>query len=93
MQTKLDESEKKLELVATTLQTFIRETPTKVANTWKGHYQNMDKDNGSTSKEVHGLDRYTKYICIRARYTQTLEHLLSKGMINLPGIRPETENT
>jgi len=43
-----------------------------------------EKDNGSTSKEMYTPDRYTKYIPINTTYTQTLKHLLSKGMINLP---------
>ena len=80
----MDKSEKKIELMATRLQTLIKHTPTKATNTWKGNYQNRDKrDNGSTSKEVHALDRYTKYTLVDATYTQTLEHLPFKGMTNL----------
>jgi len=33
---------------------------------------------------VHALCHYTKYTPIDTRYTQTLENLLSKGMINPP---------
>jgi len=52
----LDEGKKKMALMATTLQTLIRETSTKATNTWKSNYQNRDKKgNGSTSKEVHTL--------------------------------------
>ena len=51
MQTRLDQSEKKMELMATTLQTLIRDTTTKATNTWKGNNQNRNKkNNGSTSK-------------------------------------------
>jgi len=79
IQTKQNESEKKMELMATTLQTLIRDTATKATNTWKGNYQNKDKeDNDSISKEVHVVEHYTKHTPIDKIYNQTLECLLYK---------------
>jgi len=50
MQATLDESEKKMTLMATILQNLIRDVSTKVPKTFKGNYQNRDKkNNGSTS--------------------------------------------
>jgi len=93
LQTTQDESESRITFVATTLQTLIREMSTKVANTRKGNYQNRNKkDSGCTSKEVHALERFTKYTTIGTMYTQALERLLSEGMINLPPTKPETQS-
>ncbi|KAJ8421321.1 hypothetical protein Cgig2_030576 [Carnegiea gigantea] len=84
----------KMTLMVTTLQTLLRETSTKSANSWKGNYQNRDKkDNDSTSKEAHALERYIKYSPIGIMCTQALERLLSKGTINFPLIRPDMETT
>ncbi|KAJ8437738.1 hypothetical protein Cgig2_009453 [Carnegiea gigantea] len=73
---------------------LAREMPIKGTNNWRGKYQNRDKkDNGSTSKEVHALDHYTKYTLIGTTYTKALECLPSQCKINLIPIRPKTGNT
>ena len=38
MQNRLDKSEKKIDLMTTTLQTLIKDTPIEATNTWKGNY-------------------------------------------------------
>ncbi|KAJ8429040.1 hypothetical protein Cgig2_016945 [Carnegiea gigantea] len=84
MQTTLDESEKKMMLMATILQNLIRDASTKAPKTFKGNYQNRDKkNNGSTSQDKRTLDRYAKYTPIDATYTQTLECLLFGGFVKV----------
>jgi len=56
---------------------LARKMPTKATNTWKCNYQNKDKkENGTTSKEVHALDRNTKSTPNGTTHTQALECLL-----------------
>ena len=75
MQTRVGESKKKMELMATTLQILIKDTPTKAIDTYKGNYQNRDKkDNGSTSKEVHALVHWTEYTPIGTMYAQASDN-------------------
>jgi len=70
MQTTLDKGENKIGLMATTLQTLIRETSTKAPKICKGKYFNRDKkNNSSTSKEVHALCCNGKYTPIDTTYT------------------------
>ena len=66
------------------------EAPTKAASNYKNNQWNkVKKDSGSTSKEVHALNRYTEYNPIGTIYTQDLGRLLGKGKIDIPKVKPE----
>jgi len=70
MQSRLQESKKKIQLMKNTPQNLIRGTLNKATNTWKSNYKNNNnKDKGSTSKEGHALGRYSKHTPINTAYT------------------------